>query len=304
MTKQEELEHINNLIELKVRSENLVAEKKGYGIVNTSEQACINPISNDLIQEEFVKIYNCQQPSLVVVPESFFHYCNTMPSQQPIPCIQPVVQCANSIPVQSTPSTIPCCCGCNNNCCCCNAPAVTPKKYHCSVAGCNYSTIRKSDMKIHFRTHTGEKPYKCPYADCPYAAVTRSILVIHIRTHTGEKPLKCTFPNCNYSSANHSNLKVHMRTHTGEKPFKCSVEGCSYASITSSDLKKHMKVHAHGKMFKCPQESCSYSCCTRNALKKHLQVHAQEPMISKCGFVSVHDTILPNKIDNQKCGSI
>ena len=274
MTKQEELEHINNLIELKVRSENRVAEKKGDGIVNTSEHACINPISNDLIQEEFVKIYNCQQPSLVVVPESFFHYYNTMSSQQPMPCIQPVVQCANSIPVQSTPSTIPCCCGCNNNCCCCNAPSVTPKKYHCSVAGCNYSTIRKSDMKIHFRTHTGEKP------------------------------LKCTFPNCNYSSANHSNLKVHMRTHTGEKPFKCSVEGCSYASITSSDLKKHMKVHAHGKMFKCPQESCSYSCCTRNALKKHLQVHAQEPMISKCGFVSVHDTILPNKIDNQKCGSI
>ena len=69
MTKQEELEHINNLIELKVRSENLVAEKKGDGIVNTSEHACINPISNDLIQEEFVKIYNCQQPSLVVVPE-------------------------------------------------------------------------------------------------------------------------------------------------------------------------------------------------------------------------------------------
>lgn len=296
MTKQEELEHINNLIQLKINSENLIQEKKDERVINVTESLHMNSVSTAM-EEEFKEIYKCQKPSLIIVPGSFFQYCSRLQSQvTPAPPVN-----LTTCPPQVAPQPIPCQCGGNNNCCCCNSSVVAPKKYRCTAAGCNYSTIRKSDMRIHMRTHTGEKPYKCPYADCPYAAVTRSILVIHIRTHTGEKPLKCTFPNCTYSSANHSNLKVHMRTHTGEKPFKCTVEGCTYASITSSDLKKHMKVHAHGKMFKCTQKTCSYSCCTRNALKKHLETHSQNPLITKCGFVPVHDNIMSNNIDVNRC---
>ena len=126
------------------------------------------------IEDEFTHILQSQKPSLVVVPAEFFSYCET--------------------PALSVPPCPPMCtCGGNNNCCSCCSNRIAPKKFHCTVEGCNYSTIRKSDMKIHVRSHTGDKPYKCPYADCNYAAVTRSILVIHIRTHTGEKPLKCPY---------------------------------------------------------------------------------------------------------------
>lgn len=168
-----------------------------------------------------------------------------------------------------------CSCGGVNNSCVCLKSQYTgsPKVFACSYVGCHYSTIRHSDLKVHIRTHTGEKPYKCTYEGCVYAAITKSILVIHMRIHTGEKPQKCTFLGCTYSTANHSNLKVHMRTHTGEKPFKCSFDNCKYASITSSDLKKHMRTHLHEKPYHCPQNDCQYSCITRADLKKHVKKH-------------------------------
>ena len=291
MTKQEELEHINSLLQSNLSNDHCITEKcqrENMGFSSTAYGCESSPTSD--LPSEYYALSQSVQPSLVLVRGDFFSFCERMEG-------------LNTSPVSSNmPKSVnrECHCNCGNNCCTCNAHMVKPKVYHCTFAGCNYSTIRKSDMKIHIRTHTGDKPFKCPYADCNYAAVTKSILVIHIRTHTGEKPLKCPYPNCSYSSANHSNLKVHMRTHTGEKPFKCTVEGCGYASITSSDLKKHMKVHSNNKVYKCPNKGCGFVCTSRIALKKHKEVHAVSStvkcMLPKCGFTPLHHDILTGDI--------
>ena len=209
---------------------------------------------------EFYQIYDCKSPTLVIVP-SFFFSLKATPSS----------------PISKTKSLSVCDCGCNGNNNCCihkKRKSVTPIIHRCTVPGCSYTTIRKSDMTIHLRTHTGERPFKCPYSGCSYAAVTKSILNIHLRKHTGERPLKCSYPNCNYSATNHSNLKVHMRTHTGERPFKCLVTGCKYASITSSDLKKHIRSHHPEMIFKCTVDHCSYSCYDKQEMQQHLLLHS------------------------------
>lgn len=213
-----------------------------------SSDSGVEPFTDQSILQEFWKVWNYKEPSLVIVPKAFFQYEDQFPVNLGPSSISSKQEDRKQ---PNVPFTCTCGCGGNNNCCVCQqSKTVVPKRYECSFPGCHYSTIRKSDMTIHIRTHTGEKPFKCPYANCNYAAVTKSILGIHLRTHTGEKPLKCPYPNCSYSSANHSNLKVHMRTHTGEKPFRCTFPNCSYASITSSDLKKHLRTHTHEKSTK------------------------------------------------------
>ncbi|KAJ9597647.1 hypothetical protein L9F63_011481, partial [Diploptera punctata] len=55
---------------------------------------------------------------------------------------------------------------------------------------------------------------------CNTSFSRKSNLILHLRTHTNEKPFKCTI--CNMSFKQKSNLVRHSGVHTNEKPFKCS----------------------------------------------------------------------------------
>ena len=51
----------------------------------------------------------------------------------------------------------------------------------CPAADCNYKTLIATNMKNHFRKHTGEKPFKCHL--CPYRAVQKGNVKRHIVVH-------------------------------------------------------------------------------------------------------------------------
>uniref|UniRef100_A0A8B9MLE9 C2H2-type domain-containing protein n=1 Tax=Accipiter nisus TaxID=211598 RepID=A0A8B9MLE9_9AVES len=139
-----------------------------------------------------------------------------------------------------------------------------PQFYQC--AECEYTTYILSNLELHVRTHTGEKPYTCSV--CQKKFRTSSHLKRHKVTHFNMEHHKCrncdystnkcsstgclynqkqlpvktyTCEECGYSTAHNGNLKPHLRIHTGEKPFKCSQ--CAVAFRTSSHLKRHLLTH-------------------------------------------------------------
>lgn len=59
--------------------------------------------------------------------------------------------------------------------------------------------------------------YICEHCGKMFKAASN--LTVHIRVHTGERPFRCGY--CEKSFAKKINLIHHIRTHTGEKPFKC-----------------------------------------------------------------------------------
>ncbi|KAL4704689.1 hypothetical protein ACJJTC_002164 [Scirpophaga incertulas] len=180
-----------------------------------------------------------------------------------------------------------------------------PGSLQCVI--CAQSTLSRSAMEAHMRTHTGEKPFQCKvckswfrtkgslkrhietrHSDrerkftcemCGSSFYRKNDIIIHMRVHTDERPYHCSY--CSKRFRQIATLIRHKRVHTGEKPYDCPICGKKFSD--KALVKKHQSVHSDERKFTC--HLCSKSVKTRNALSTHMTLHTNEKhnICSFCG---------------------
>ncbi|KAH7974351.1 hypothetical protein HPB49_014364 [Dermacentor silvarum] len=83
-----------------------------------------------------------------------------------------------------------------------------------------YLELSSSEMTSSLLSQ-GRQLYACSY--CPYTSVRRYTVKLHERTHTGERPFVCNV--CSRRFGQRTHLMVHQKRHVSEKKprklFEC-----------------------------------------------------------------------------------
>ncbi|XP_077301792.1 uncharacterized protein LOC143922440 [Arctopsyche grandis] len=158
---------------------------------------------------------------------------------------------------------------------------------NCLCVYCGRSFSNSSNLIVHMRRHTGEKPYKCDI--CGKGFPRSSDLQCHRRTHTGEKPCLCTICGKGFSRSN--KLVRHMRIHTGQRPYKCTY--CERAFTQSNDLTLHIRRHTGDKPYVCGV--CGDRFIQGTALQAHRRMHSHYEEGAQPPFIPSNSVNSPNR---------
>ncbi|KAG2463601.1 ZFP91 ligase, partial [Polypterus senegalus] len=113
-----------------------------------------------------------------------------------------------------------------------------------------------------------KRDYICEF--CARAFRTSSNLIIHRRIHTGEKPLQCEV--CGFTCRQKASLNWHMRKHDAEAGYQFACELCG------KKFEKRDNVAAH-KSKSHPEPSCSLPGeTTTSAHQDNMEEAVQEPL--------------------------
>ncbi|KAG4072856.1 hypothetical protein HA402_002599 [Bradysia odoriphaga] len=170
------------------------------------------------------------------------------------------------------------------------------KKQSCVCDICDKEFSRAENLRRHKLLHSDLRPYVCPEQNCGSAFRQSYALKLHQRTHTGERKSderKFFCEVCGLGFKSKFYLQFHHRSkHSGERPYVCSECGQGFAQ--KRDLTKHQLEHSGNRPFEC--DECDMKFYTKALLKSHKNTHTVadgKPFTcSECGKGFYHKTSL------------
>ncbi|XP_060069422.1 uncharacterized protein LOC132549501 [Ylistrum balloti] len=132
-----------------------------------------------------------------------------------------------------------------------------------SLFKCKHCEEKFADVKA-LRVHAKSHVTPCICEFCGKSYPRRTDLIMHRRTHTKEKPIKCN--DCGRGFARASTLLSHKLTHRNFNAFQCEV--CGRTFKTKESMRQHKKIHTNVATVKC--EHCELKFRTFDGMKNHV----------------------------------
>lgn len=122
-----------------------------------------------------------------------------------------------------------------------------PSSLLCHLCGKEFRC--KSQLAVHFQTHTGERPHLCDICGRKFARqyqLKRHKILVHANGASGEENLPPDAPFschvCGKRLKSEALLAAHARIHSSDKPHRCSI--CLRSFQRAACLKQHhVRVH-------------------------------------------------------------